>query len=478
MDADIDVEELESDDKLLKPEDDKQLKPEDEKLLKSDDDKQPKSEGDKQLKLEDKQLKPEDEELKSEDKKQLKPEDKKQLKPEDKKQLTQEDNSKLTEEDESQEDTSVIIPRATLMCHMCDMTKFPNTKAYLSHLESKNHEMMARAFHSRNNAVIDVLIADSKLVSKQKPKSKIGYPRCMKCNCYMSSSIRQHCQTTEHTLVSRYSRVRCCSNSYNRMILEEHRLSLRHLKNQWDIEQETQKIAQKEEEEEKKRLETEPSFHEEVYRFKKSNECEEELTPATLPLYDPDKPIGVNFLYKEKEYRCDLCRSHLRNPEHAEYHFRCIDHYYTLCRNLTEEEEKKELERKKLEEANKEQDESKSKENNGDENDNCEDMNNMETVDEALEDADMDTHVQVSADGGAATEEGASSADIEESLERSADNEEHYEENKKKNVGSENNQEEMDDEDDMALNTKDDLGDDEDEVMDEEGLDYEPGVGV
>ncbi|KAK8723792.1 hypothetical protein OTU49_011549 [Cherax quadricarinatus] len=444
----------------------------------------------KDVELEDK------EEIRQEEGQQLEEEEGQQIKQEEKQQIneekqqvkqerqhTKQENSKtLSQEDEGQEDTSVIIPRATLMCHMCDMTKFPNTKAYLSHLESKNHEMMARTFHNRNGALVDVLMADSRLVCMRMPKKRSGYSHCPACHFPTNTSIQEHFQTTEHTLVSQFSRVRCCSNRYNRMILEEHRLSLRHLKNQWDIEQETQKKIQKEEEKERERLESDASFHKEVYSLKTSNNCEEELTPATLPPYDPDKFIGLNYLYKEKLYRCDLCRSELRNPKHTEYHFRSIDHYYNLCRHLTEEEEKKELERKKLEVTNKEQEELKTRENNGDENDSCEDMNNMETVDEALEDADMDaqaggSHAQVSADDK--NEGASSSADTTRGLERSSDNQKQLQQENEEEqcAGSGNNQEEADDGEDMVLHTKTDVGDDE-EVMDEEGLDYEPGVGV
>nr|XP_045618418.1 DBIRD complex subunit ZNF326-like isoform X2 [Procambarus clarkii] len=418
-----------------------------------------------------------------------------------------EDKTKVKQEDEvtkkisapqSHDDTNVVIPRAALKCHMCDMTKFPHTKAYLSHLESKNHEMMAHTFHNRNAAIIDVLMFDSKLACKWKPSKKGGSARCLKCLCFMSTTIQEHCQTTEHTLVSQYSRVSCCGYKYNRAILEEHRLSLRHLKNQWDIEQETRERDEKKEQEEE-RIESEEAFHEKVYNFKKSNESEEPLTSDTLPPYDATKPIGLNFLYKETLYRCDMCGSHLRNPQHAEYHFRSVDHYFSLCRHLAAEEEKKELERKKLEESMKEE-EAKNKEENGDENDNCEDMNNMETVDEAVEDGDGDAHAAGAAADTQASpgnkradadaEEAVASEDAGEGLERSIDSEEqmdHDKANEEEDGGNieednewsgEHDQDDAAEGEELVLNSNADGGDDEEEVIDEEGLDYEPGVGV
>lgn len=319
---------------------------------------------------------------------------------------SEEKSKQEQEHTEVNEDTSIVIPRAALKCHMCDISKFPHTKAYLSHLESKNHKLVGRLFHARNAAVIDVLMADTELACKQKPKKRGGSKRCLMCDCYMSSTMREHCQTIEHTLVSHYSRVHCCGYRYYRAIVEEHRLSLRHLKNQLDVDEENKKLEQKEMEEEEARREKGgftgvAAFHEEVYRLKMSHESEEELTPSTLPPHDPTKPIGLNFLYKKKLYRCEVCHSHFRNPRHIECHFRSIDHYYNLCRHLTELEEEKELERKRLEEKVKKEQDSKTKENIGDEDVNCEDMNNMETVDEAEEDVDVDANT--GDDGGVAT---------------------------------------------------------------------------
>ncbi|XP_042223788.1 uncharacterized protein LOC121867771 isoform X2 [Homarus americanus] len=302
------------------------------------------------------------------------------------------DDSK--KKDESHDETNVVIPRAALKCHMCAMPKFPSTKSYLKHIEGKQHAILADCFHDRNIAVMDLLMAESKLACKWRPR-KGGSKRCRKCECFMITNIQQHCQTTEHTLVSQFASVQCCSYKYNRANLEEHRLSLRHLKNQWDIDQKNTEMQEQEEEEEK-RKEMDKAFHEDVYRLKMSEEGEEELTSATLPPHDPTKPIGLKFLYRETQYRCEICRTHLRNAPHAEYHFRSVDHYTNLCSHLAEEKEKKELERyrKRLEISPHQEQESKAKENAaGDDDDNFEDMNNMETVDEALEDVDMETHL-------------------------------------------------------------------------------------
>ncbi|KAG7168003.1 Midasin-like 7 [Homarus americanus] len=246
------------------------------------------------------------------------------------------DDSK--KKDESHDETNVVIPRAALKCHMCAMPKFPSTKSYLKHIEGKQHAILADCFHDRNIAVMDLLMAESKLACKWRPR-KGGSKRCRKCECFMITNIQQHCQTTEHT-------------------------------NQWDIDQKNTEMQEQEEEEEKR------------------------------------KEMGLKFLYRETQYRCEICRTHLRNAPHAEYHFRSVDHYTNLCSHLAEEKasflcvclalEKKELERyrKRLEISPHQEQESKAKENAaGDDDDNFEDMNNMETVDEALEDVDMETHL-------------------------------------------------------------------------------------
>ncbi|KAK4306720.1 hypothetical protein Pmani_021478 [Petrolisthes manimaculis] len=441
--------------------------------------------------------------------------------------------------DEAYPDSQNFFPRSALKCHMCDMVKFPNTKAYLSHLGGKNHELITQTFHSRCAATIEVLMAESKLACKRQPKKNTsGSRRCFKCECMISSSLQEHCKTTEHTLVSRYLDVKCCGNSYNRANAEEHRLSLRHLKNhlnleevrkenerkemdkkveellkeditsgenkgldeiqedekkvsdekkkeekkteeeskdilvtedtditekldkteeaeekavekieqdaekdskvdekkEEDVEIKEEKIPEDEkkpldeekektpeekqkekEEQERREAAAEEAFHSEVLSLWEQHHCqntvvekgeEEEdketekdsLPVTTLPPYDPDQPIGLEYLYKEVQYRCDVCLSVLRSAHHAEYHFRSTDHYHAMTRLLTLQVEE-EMEKKKQQEEEAARRRREAERDDGDERrrDDEDDLHNMETVDEAGEDIDLETAICESA---------------------------------------------------------------------------------
>ncbi|XP_050729209.1 glutamic acid-rich protein-like [Eriocheir sinensis] len=327
-----------------------------------------------------------------------------------------------TETDESR-DPNIVFPRTALKCHMCDMTKFPNIKAYLSHLGSKNHERIAHVFHSRCAASMDLLIAESKLYNEQvhvrctssfspqlanRRKSRLrGKTRwCNECDCTMSPNPKEHCQSTEHTLVSRYMEVQCCGYVYNRANVEEHRLSMRHLKNQISYDEAQQ--ARRERDKELRAVmtkEEETAFHRTVHEFKKEGMEQqkedglEELTTANFPPHDPNKPFGLDMLYKETRYQCDLCLCILDSPRQARYHFRSLEHYHNICNSLTAIEEAKELERKKKEEEEKaakaaeeeegkEADKGKTEKTKDDAEEEEEDISNMETVDVAEEDGE------------------------------------------------------------------------------------------
>ncbi|KAK8723799.1 hypothetical protein OTU49_011550 [Cherax quadricarinatus] len=272
---------------------------------------------------------------------------------------------------------------------MCNLNKFPDLKAYLRHLESKKHENMKYSFHAKGAAILHFLRAESKLASQrrmlksQRRGIKGPVMRCRKCQCDVFGYIREHAKTVEHIALRNYLRVDCCNNTYfNRADLEEHRLSLVHLKNQLEQKQKQKQMEDEEEEEEK-----------------------------TDDIGVPED--GLNFIQMKSHYRCEVCpQARLQSAKKTESHFKSLEHYNNLKSHLNKLEEEKELKKKRLEEEaakaeleKKKQDEAKKKNGEQDEGEEIsfEDMHNMETVDEASDDGDMETGGKVN--HGAADDE-------------------------------------------------------------------------
>ncbi|KAK8723796.1 hypothetical protein OTU49_011550 [Cherax quadricarinatus] len=308
---------------------------------------------------------------------------------------------------------------------MCNLNKFPDLKAYLRHLESKKHENMKYSFHAKGAAILHFLRAESKLASQrrmlksQRRGIKGPVMRCRKCQCDVFGYIREHAKTVEHIALRNYLRVDCCNNTYfNRADLEEHRLSLVHLKNQLEQKQKQKQMEDEEEEEEKTddigvpEDEEGKLFAKAIAQLKKSPAAVV-TNPETLMPYDPSISQGLNFIQMKSHYRCEVCpQARLQSAKKTESHFKSLEHYNNLKSHLNKLEEEKELKKKRLEEEaakaeleKKKQDEAKKKNGEQDEGEEIsfEDMHNMETVDEASDDGDMETGGKVN--HGAADDE-------------------------------------------------------------------------
>ncbi|XP_063614208.1 uncharacterized protein LOC134787367 isoform X2 [Penaeus indicus] len=301
------------------------------------------------------------------------------------------------------------IPREALKCHMCDLTKFGSIKGYLNHLESKNHEEMARLFHAKGVALLQLLRAESKLASLRNTVKlrKMGvkgrFMQCFRCQTRIFGNLAKHVKTTEHQLVSNFLNLKCCSRWFpSRVDLEEHRLSLLHLRRQYEFEQRKKAKEEKEKkewEESKVPENAPPAWRRLIHQLdqlKALHNHPSEMTLGTIPAYDPAAPTGLNFIGTKTQFYCRVCTDLMAPASRVvDAHCRSINHYNTLLSHLGKMEEKKELEKKKQkEEAKKEKEESDKKQSNGEEGDGAEvsfeDMDNMETVDEALDDAEMD----------------------------------------------------------------------------------------
>ncbi|KAK8723801.1 hypothetical protein OTU49_011551 [Cherax quadricarinatus] len=368
---------------------------------------------------------------------------------------------------------------------MCNLSRI-SVKSYLRHLESKKHENMKYSFHAKGAAILHFLRAESKLASQrrmlksQRRGIKGPVMRCRKCQCDVFGYIREHAKTVEHIALRNYLRVDCCNNTYfNRADLEEHRLTLVHLKNKLELEQK-QKEEEEEETEDAGVSENEEGklFAKAIAQLKKSPAAV--VTDAeTLMPYNPSIPRGLNFIQVKAHYRCEVCpQARLHTAEETVEHFKSLEHYNNLKNHLNKLEEEKELEKKRLEEeaekaeiekkkqeeeARKREEESEAKKKNGEQDEgeeiSFEDMHNMETVDEASDDGDMETGGKVN-HGAAEDEEIQSGEDFEEDDEEGEGEEDDYEEGE----GEEEEEDEDEEDNEVEQEQPESCGEDENEA--------------
>ncbi|XP_050729015.1 zinc finger protein on ecdysone puffs-like isoform X3 [Eriocheir sinensis] len=258
------------------------------------------------------------------------------------------------------------LPREALQCHMCGLSKFPDIKSYMRHLESRRHETLKYSFHAKGAAILHFLRANSKLASQRKMLKSLRrgikgpIMRCRKCQCEVFGYIREHAKTVEHIALRNYLRVVCCNTTFfNRADLEEHRLSLTHLKNQleegqkMEAESEVEDIGVEESGNSLPALTEEGKlFADTIKHMKQKTKFSEVTSPENLMPYDPATPQGLNFIWKRSHYRCKACpQVRLASAADTEEHFKSLDHYNNLMAHLKAIEQEKEKKRLEEEEA-------------------------------------------------------------------------------------------------------------------------------
>lgn len=108
----------------------------------------------------------------------------------------------------------------------------------------------------------------------------------------MFANLKEHNNGLEHLLVSHFMKVRCCKRPFvTRAELEEHKLSLHHYRFVQKHGVAEPQLSKEEEEEKQHKEDQALQVLEEVHRKHITKE-DPPLTPATLPPYDPEKPVG------------------------------------------------------------------------------------------------------------------------------------------------------------------------------------------
>ncbi|KAG0714060.1 Zinc finger protein on ecdysone puffs [Chionoecetes opilio] len=257
---------------------------------------------------------------------------------------TEEKKDKDSETKQNEAGEITWLPREALQCHMCGLSKFPDIKSYMRHLESRRHETLKYSFHAKGAAILHFLRANSKLASQRKMLKSLRrgikgpIMRCRKCQCEVFGYIREHAKTVEHIALRNYLRVVCCDTTFfNRADLEEHRLSLIHLKNQLEEEQRRQKMEAENQVEDIGVEENEEGtlFADTVKHMKHKTQSSDVDTSENVMPYDPAVPTGLNFIWKRAHYRCKACpRIRLTCAADTEEHFKSLDHYNNLMAHI------------------------------------------------------------------------------------------------------------------------------------------------
>ncbi|KAB7503004.1 hypothetical protein Anas_06625 [Armadillidium nasatum] len=237
-------------------------------------------------------------------------------------------------------------------------------QGYIRHLQGITHAKMAEVYHAKNAATLELLNISAKL-AEMRQRDKVLRRTGKKGQPVM--------KTTEQILVQKWLKVgSCCGQKYKSPFgLEEHKLSIHHLRAKYmakhkDEEEKTEETAEpdaegkekevKEEEMKEKEDQTpEETLHDEVLRFSSmienaQKEAEENPTTMnTLPVYNPSTMIGLEYISKELRFRCKVCKG--QGFKALESHCQSHSHFDNIASHLNKEEDKKREEKRKQEEA-------------------------------------------------------------------------------------------------------------------------------
>jgi len=240
------------------------------------------------------------------------------------------------------------IPVEAIHCHICNLLKFSSKKAYLAHLGGSTHEEMARAFHSRNSALLQLLRSEVKMNSQRQIISskisgdKVKLNQCFKCHCQILGSLQKHLNSVEHKLVNNFLVVKCCDIWFQeRVEYEEHKLTLSHLLKTYES------LAKKSSEDEVEKeikeddSEEDPVSKEEWASSTKSAlmaiEFDEDLsTLDSLQPYSSEISTGKQFLQCEAVVHCSACNTKV-DSSNIEAHTKSYDHYNKILAALKKE---------------------------------------------------------------------------------------------------------------------------------------------
>ncbi|KAK7067555.1 hypothetical protein SK128_025726 [Halocaridina rubra] len=136
------------------------------------------------------------------------------------------------------------LPAKSLKCRMCEKLEFQSVTAFLAHVDSKGHSKVARAFHEKIAAMTSVLKQNAKLalhkkLMKEKANGrKVETKECRVCEAPMVYGNLKHKNILACKIMHKFhNQTLCCGKDHKtRSLVEEHCLSLEHLKTKYELE--------------------------------------------------------------------------------------------------------------------------------------------------------------------------------------------------------------------------------------------------
>ncbi|XP_064096868.1 uncharacterized protein LOC135208520 isoform X1 [Macrobrachium nipponense] len=293
------------------------------------------------------------------------------------------------------------LPLEALYCHMCDQSKFSSVDSYLMHQIGKKHVAMTRSFYAKSNATYHVLKSDVKM-ELRRDLSIANVPTdgyCPTCDVPKWGKSH-HMGIAANRLLHRFVKPLCCNNQRfaSRLQYENHRLSLKHLENDYKKMVASEERFKKRLSELKEEMKTE-GMEEEIKQIEeeeerigklftvaerikaiwtllvpKMNSLGKEKLPdkivklktlreinlrmkkpikntVQLVPFDPSEPVGIGNMIVSTHFRCSICSKSIEpDKESVLAHCSSEDHYKNALRKQEEMRNAEKLAQEKKEE--------------------------------------------------------------------------------------------------------------------------------
>ncbi|XP_064097196.1 glutamic acid-rich protein-like isoform X2 [Macrobrachium nipponense] len=188
------------------------------------------------------------------------------------------------------------LPAKALKCRMCEKSVFHNVMAYLAHIDSKGHNKVARAYHEKIAASANLMKQTARLALQKEMKKakaqglKVVEKECRVCEGPMIYGNLKHKNILACKILHKHhNQTLCCGKDHKtRSMVEEHCLSLAHLKAKFESdahdedkeasegERGTTEEFAEDEEESKKRLKRDVARRKRKFGDDETDEDEEE----------------------------------------------------------------------------------------------------------------------------------------------------------------------------------------------------------
>ncbi|KAL7637391.1 UNVERIFIED_CONTAM: hypothetical protein RMT77_012119 [Armadillidium vulgare] len=256
------------------------------------------------------------------------------------KERASEEKEKENDDNESSEKKD-DIPVAALYCHMCKHGNFTSVKTYLYHLDGVKHRKTAMAFHARNETTLDYLRTNAQLANVRFGGKESGVPtsQCTVCSAIIKESFKRHRKLLEHRIVNKFLSPTCCGRYFkNRYDMNEHRLSLPHLRKIYEANEE-KKICLED-------VKAKPGKwnHDDIVKqlMSRNPVSESHLTFHNIPPFDGNTFIGIKFLRPKEATYCKPCKILLPvGIRTLERHMASLEHYDNVMDYLREKRKRK-----------------------------------------------------------------------------------------------------------------------------------------